>query len=303
MRDDRSVTLPAADPFTSLAAHFGMLLGVADLEAVVGHPWAKMRLHNAWLHGGGVVWGFGIGVDGPGRELRISPGLALDDLGRELYLPVLNCLDLAQWYAEHDKEVESREIPGGVAFDAHVVARFRACLARPVPALASSCDGADAETAYSRLRETTELLLVPGRSGRTSRYPRLRRLFGLPGTGDAEIDTAIGQEVDPLRAQVTAASDAGRSRAWLDAVRRCAALDTVDHRPGGLDDGDGSVLLPGTGDAGVVLGDLLDLRIVTEAGTTTAGVGTVDVATRTSHVDTATLLELASAGAMVHGGA
>ncbi|MEV5273385.1 MULTISPECIES: hypothetical protein [Streptomyces] len=301
MHDERSATLPASDPFTSLAAHFGMLLGVSDLEAVVGHSWAKMRLHNAWLHGGGVVWGFGISVDGPSREVRVTPGLALDELGRELYLPVLSCLDLAKWLDEQKEKAENREILDGLV-DAHVVARFRACLARPVPALTSPCDGAGAETAYSRLRETAELFLVPGRSTRAGRYLRLRRLFGLPGTGVASKDKAISQEVDPLRAKVTSAPETDRPGMWLDAVRHCAALDSVDRRPAGLDDGDGSGLLPGSGDADVVLGDLHDLRLVTVKGTTTAE-GKVDVATRTSHVDTATLLELASAGTISHGGA
>ncbi|MGW3668125.1 hypothetical protein [Streptomyces sp. NPDC005141] len=298
MNDEHSATLPALDPFTSLAAHFGMLLGVADLETVVGHAWAKVRLHNAWMHGGGVVWGFGISVDGPSREVRVAPGLAIDDLGRELYLPDLSCLDLAAWFAQHQAELEPNH-----PITAHVVARFRACLARPVPALASPCDGAGSETAFSRLRETPQLLLVPGPSARTGRYLRLRRLFGLPGTDDAETDTAIGQEVDPLRTQVAAASDADRSRAWSNAVRRCAALDTVDRRPGGLADHDGSSLLPGAEHADVVLGDLIDLTLVTSPDGTTTASGTVDLATRTSHVDTATLLELASAGAIPHGGA
>jgi hypothetical protein len=233
--------------------------------------------------------------------VRVTPGLALDELGRELYLPVLSCLDLAEWFDEQKKKAENPQIFDG-AVDAHVVARFRACLARPVPALTSPCDGAGAETAYSRLRETAELFLVPGRSTRAGRYLRLRRLFGLPGTGVASKDTVISQEVDPLRATVMAAPESDRPRMWLDAVRRCAALDSVDRRPTDMD-GDGSALLPGSGDADVVLGDLHDLRLVTVDGITTAGVGTIDVATRTSHVDTATLLELASAGTIPHGGA
>ncbi|GAA0497733.1 hypothetical protein ACFQ2B_02675 [Streptomyces stramineus] len=303
MNGDRNATLPAADPFTSLAAHFGMLLGVADLETVVGHAWAKVRLHNAWLHGGGVVWGFGISVEGPSREVQVSPGLAVDGLGRELHLPTLSCLDIAQWLEENRERVTMRETPEGDTFDAHVVARFRACLARPVPALVSPCEGADAETAFSRLRETAELLLVPQRSVRTVRYPRLRRLFGLPGTGDAKRDAAVGREVDPLRARAENAAESERPDVWLDAVRRCAALDTVDRRPAGLDGQDGSALLPGAEPADVVLGDLTGLRLTTVDGATTACVGAVDVATRTSHVDTTTLVELAAAGAIPQGGA
>ncbi|MFC5219686.1 hypothetical protein [Streptomyces coerulescens] len=301
MQGEHSATLPPPDPFTSLAAHFGMLLGVADLEAVVGHAWAKMRLHNAWLHGGGVVWGFGISLDGPRREVKIAPGLALDDLGRELHLPVLSCLDLAKWFEENEEKVKTRPTTDGVAFDAHVLARFRACLDRPVPALTSPCDSAGAQTTYSRLRETCELLLVPGRSTpRRDRSPRLRRLLGLPGTGDAVTDAAIAEDVDGLLDKVKAAADADRPRLWLEAVRKCAALDTVDRRPA---DADGSGLLPGGEPGGVILGDLVDLRLITVGGTTTAGCDLIDVATRTSQVDTVTLVELASAASLPRGGA
>lgn len=300
MHDERSAALPCHDPFTSLAAHFGMLLGVADLEAVVGHSWAKMRLHNAWLHGAGVVWGFGIRVDKQSREVQATPGLALDGLGRELHLPVLSCLDLAEWFHKNRKEL-SGEITEDGKFDAHVVARFHACLARPVPALASTCDGAGAETAYSRLRETAELLLVPGRFRRPpGRYLRLRRLFGLPGTGDSEVDNAIGEEVDPMLHEVKKVSEAERPLVWLDTVRRCAALDTIDRRPA---DPDGSGLLPDSEPADVVLGDLIGLRLVTVGDTTTADFDKIDVAVRTSHVDTATLVELASAASNTQGGA
>jgi hypothetical protein len=40
-------------------------------------------LHSAWLHRSGVVWGFEVGVDGT-RTLTVTPGLAVDGIGREL---------------------------------------------------------------------------------------------------------------------------------------------------------------------------------------------------------------------------
>ena len=56
--------LPAS-PFTALQYHFGMLLGVDDLETAQAYPRGKIRLHNAWLHREGVVWGFNVVVQQP----------------------------------------------------------------------------------------------------------------------------------------------------------------------------------------------------------------------------------------------
>ena len=95
--DSLATTLPS-DPFTDLAVQFGMLLGVADFDALAANPRGKMRLHNAWLHGQGVIWGYPVSVDSPSRELRVGPGLALDAVGHELYLSVMSCLDLGAWY-------------------------------------------------------------------------------------------------------------------------------------------------------------------------------------------------------------
>jgi len=44
-----------ADPFTALQFHFGMLLGVDDLETLAANPRGKTWLHNAWLHREGVA--------------------------------------------------------------------------------------------------------------------------------------------------------------------------------------------------------------------------------------------------------
>ena len=66
-----------ANPYTALQFHFGMLLGVDDLEVSQAYPRGKMRLHNSWLHREGVVWGFNVRLN-ERNELAVSPGLALD---------------------------------------------------------------------------------------------------------------------------------------------------------------------------------------------------------------------------------
>ena len=185
--DSLATTLPA-DPFTDLAVQFGMLLGVADFDALAANPRGKMRLHNAWLHGQGVSWGYPVTVDNTSRELQVGPGLALDAVGHELYLPVMSCLDLGAWFDTTSANQGALNVvtnkDGSVTFDAYVVVRFAACLAQPVPAMASPCEGSASGTAYSRVNETVELLLMPNQApDRQVTFPELRALLGVPALG------------------------------------------------------------------------------------------------------------------------
>src|SRR5262245_50284698 len=155
-----------ANPFTALRPHFGMLLGVEDLDVLQGYARGKMRLHNAWLHGPGAVWGLGVRFEARagGTVLAVDPGLAVDGAGRELYLARTACLDLGQWYEKNKDDPAftfADEPDGGKRFSAAVVACFRACADRPVPAIATPCEGTGAESAFSRVEETVELLLKP----------------------------------------------------------------------------------------------------------------------------------------------
>src|SRR3954454_19531456 len=71
------------NPFVALRVAYGMLLGEDDFRTMMGNPRGKQMLHAAWLHGSGVVWGYGVTVNGL-KELKVAAGLAVDGLGREL---------------------------------------------------------------------------------------------------------------------------------------------------------------------------------------------------------------------------
>ena len=89
------------DPFVALHPHYGMLLGVADFQADQAYHRGKMRLHNAWAHGWGVLWGLGVSVDASKGEVAVAPGLALDGRGRELHNDGAMCLNVARWFEAH----------------------------------------------------------------------------------------------------------------------------------------------------------------------------------------------------------
>jgi hypothetical protein len=292
-----ATALPA-DPFTDLAVQFGMLLGVADFDVLAANPRGKMRLHNAWLHGQGVIWGYPISVDSTSRELRVGPGLALDAVGHELYLPVMSCLDLGAWYdtTSADQSAglhKTTNKDGSVSFDAYLVARFAACLAQPVPAMASPCDGSASNTAYSRVNETVELLLMPNQAPpRQVTFPELRGLLGVPAAGQPD------QTVQDALKAIAALPEGQRAQGWLDQLRTILAPEIERLAPPGITNtqADSSLLFPVDEPADVVLAQLTGITLTPAAdGTRTASITTINTSVRWSHVPTATIVELLAA--------
>lgn len=290
----------ATDPFRSLRVHFGMLLGVDDFEAIGAYHRGKGWLHNAWLHREGVVWGLGVHTDLARGELKVLPGLALDGLGRELHHGHTACLSLAAWYDAHKDDGElAAQLgdDGAVTFDAHIVMLFKTCPARQVPALAEPCSGNDSTTAASRVDETVELRLVPGRAPTPPAppYHRLRLLFGLEA---AHVDdngdvTAGDQDVLAARDAALALPDADQPAEFLKYFRRFAALDAIDLSPATVDDGELAVYTPEREPAPIVLADVTGVTLTPkEAGGFTLGAATVDPTVRPTHVATRTIQEL-----------
>jgi hypothetical protein len=283
-----------ANPYIALQYHFGMLLGVDDLETAQAYPRGKIRLHNAWLHREGVVWGFDVQFN-KRRELAVMPGLALDAAGHELHLDTTACVDLGKWYDKHKDDegfTFTATTTGAVQFDAHVVARFRACLARPVPAIADPCGCVDGDTAFSRITETVELLLRPGKApAKNLGYHRLRILFALEDDDATKYD-----EVRIRREAILAMATVQQPRAYLDAFREFAALDEIDLTPQVDESGAVASLFPEE-PTDVVLADVLGIVVGAAAGGA-SGSATLDplptpnVRIRRSHVATATIQEL-----------
>jgi hypothetical protein len=282
-----------ADPFTALQFHFGMLLGVDDLETGQAYPRGKIRLHNAWLHREGVVWGLGVAFNDHG-ELTVDPGLALDAAGHELHLDRLACLDPGKWYAAHkdDPDFTFTDAGGGKKFSVHVVARFKACLTRPVPAIVEPCAGAQTSTAFSRVFETVELLLRPGLSQpKDLGYHRLRILFQI------EDDSPAYADVEARRETIQALPAGQQPAAYLKALREFAALDEIDLKPQQATDGEPASIFP-EDPTEVVLADVDGIVVKPGASgaaddwvlVTPAPVPVVTV--RRSHIATATIQEL-----------
>ena len=294
-------TLPDT-PFTSLRYHFGMLLGVDDFSTEQRYHRGKMRLHNAWLHRAGIVWGLDVELVDDKREIAVEPGLALDPTGRELHLDVRCCMDIAAWFDEHAEEAGADTLAdGSVEFDGRIELAFCSCGTLPVPAIAGPCEGAEVDSAYSRTYETVAIRFVPelAEPG-PAPYPRLRLLFGLEDGVPADLDDRA--EVVAARTEVLALAPDDQPEKLLEYFRRFADLDTRVMVPASAPDSQERLCYPGTDDDGVVLANIRSIKLEGSKGNWTLAGWTLDRTPRRAHVATQTIQELLC-GRILSGGA
>lgn len=226
------------NPFLALQVAYGMLLGEDDFRTLMGNPRGKQMLHTAWLHGCGVVWGYRPSVEGV-RTLKVSPGLAVDGLGRELRADTSWCLDVSEWLKKHADVLD--EGCRNQTVHACLVARFGCCPTDPVPALADPCDITRQRDAPSRIVEGVRLELQPGRCPERARpYHRVRVLLGLDDVGE---DDRPGEYALRALRHVLGRDPGERAEALLEAFRRLAAWDVMDLAPAS-EQGDGLSLFP-----------------------------------------------------------
>lgn len=228
MSTDNPVAVPI-NPFVALQPHFGMLLGVDELATLQGYASGKMRLHNAWLHRSGAVWGLRVEMK-DAREVRVQPGLAVDGWGRELSLAVARCLDVARWYQLNRVELGLPDAAVGarVTFEGQVVLRHAGCLDSPVPGISEGCSSTGTPLRYSRLRDEVDVRLrpLPTVAPPAPPYRALRVLFG--------IEPPVSPDDDALmtaRTTALALPDAERGAALAALVSDFAADDAMGQSP------------------------------------------------------------------------
>ncbi len=141
---------------------YGQRLGVVDFSDWLWYHAGKQRFHNLNSHGIGVLCGLRAEPYlRPGEErttlLTITAGAAFDDCGREVIVPVDQCVDVAAWYLQNEDRLTE-----WVTLDDHCLCvglRYRECPSDPGPAPRDPC-GCDAGGCeYARVREGFELRL------------------------------------------------------------------------------------------------------------------------------------------------
>jgi hypothetical protein len=160
------------DPLSRLRFHYGQCLSAEDFEAEQRYFVLRRRLHNALLHGVGTVWGLAIRRQEPagegGPRLICDPGMAIDPLGREIWVLQPLCLDVAAletgfWQQLRRPDGTEGNAEGSTAASdirrAYVVLRYEACLSDAVPVIPVACGDDHEGLAPSRLRDSFRLCL------------------------------------------------------------------------------------------------------------------------------------------------
>lgn len=79
------VSQPVASPLKRVKYTQGMVLGVDEFQTEQEYFLQKLRRHNRYLHGWGVVCGLSVSVDGD--IVKVDEGYALDCAGNEILVP------------------------------------------------------------------------------------------------------------------------------------------------------------------------------------------------------------------------
>ncbi len=183
--DDPDPATPG-DPLVRLRYHYGQLLGAEDFSTEQRYFVLRRRLHNALLHGVGTVWGLRVsavaGAEPATLQLHCAPGLAIDPLGREVFLPEAVCLDVSGLAATPfwqdlspppsaaaelplEGEAEGEEEAGDPPAESrvrrvYVLLYYRACLSAPVPAVVPPCTETADAMVHSRVQDSYRLCLA-----------------------------------------------------------------------------------------------------------------------------------------------
>jgi len=276
------------NPFVALRVAYGMLLGEDDFRVLMGSPRGKQMLHSAWLHGTGVVWGYEVTRSGV-WDVKVSAGLALDGIGRELINEATQCLDVRDLVSSKPKQTE--QDCSSWTVEACLVAEFDSCLTAPVPTLADPCDVTRKHDDFSRVVERARLSFRPGCCPRPVRpYHRIRVLLGLADVGT---DDPAGQQALAGRRKAAAAAPDERAEVLVHVFRRLAALDAAELRPASESGDCFLTLFPVTEEESAVVLACVEIDVRERDGCPEITDVRIDSAVRTTLLPTATIQELA----------
>jgi hypothetical protein len=135
------------------------LLTVDDMVTDQEYFRQKMRRHNRFLHGWGVVCGLNVtpapGPNAPWR-VQIGEGYALGPFGDEIYVAEPAFLDLAKCGPGGSTDpCDPSHTTGspGIGGTIYVAIQYAECFSSPVRAMASTCGCGDDGCEYSRIRD------------------------------------------------------------------------------------------------------------------------------------------------------
>jgi hypothetical protein len=276
--------LPAL-PYTALRVAYGMLLSEDDFRVLMANPRGKQMLTAAWLHGSGVVWGYQVRREGTDK-LTVSPGLAVDGIGRLCAQDSSSSVGLSAWV---DKNVNRDDGDCGTeTIHACLTVEFSCCRTHPVPTLSDPCDVTRKHDDFSRVVETSYLSLHRGNCPCPDPpYHRTRVLLGIdePGRHDP-----AGEEALAARRRVAETPDDERPQALLAEFRRMTVLDSAYMKP--AEEATGATLFPVLPEHAPVVLACLEIEVKRNDGCVEIGCVEIGPCCRRALLPTTTIQEL-----------
>ena len=142
------------DPLKRVNYEFGLVLGVDEFIAEQCYFLEKHYAENRTLHGCGTVSGLHVtvGENGEDIEVRVSPGIGIDQYGRMFIVSREQCASILAW-------LESQELEAG-EHRIFVTAHYNECLTDLVPIAGEPCDNGDDLAGASRIKDITDIELT-----------------------------------------------------------------------------------------------------------------------------------------------
>ena len=145
------------------------LLTADDLTVEQDYYRQKLRLHNRYLHGWGVVCGCSVEpVDGAsGLQVRVLPGYVVSPPGDEILIDRPVEVDLQRGVQDPPCEVRWPCPPPGAistsedgSVTAYLAVRYAECHSRPLRVHPAGCGCDETSCEYSRVRESFEIKVL-----------------------------------------------------------------------------------------------------------------------------------------------
>ena len=160
-----------AEPLRRVAYEAGMMLGLEATRDEQEYHRRRLTRHQYWLQGYGTLAGLHVriqpdshtnGTDSMTVRILVTPGIAVDGLGREIMVHETYCIDLGQWLAAQTEA----ELAEGFALADNllwlkVTVRHKDCPIARQPVLTSKLNLSTDPVQPSRTADSVNLELIP----------------------------------------------------------------------------------------------------------------------------------------------
>jgi hypothetical protein len=157
------------EPLERLRYFPRQLLTADDMRVEQEYVREKLRRHNRYLHGWGVVCGCTLEVVAEAKpwKVRVYPGYVVGPQGDEIWID--ECVDVDLTTGAHDQPCAVRwpcpplgepPDPRDTSIAVYVAVRYAECYARPVRVHPAGCGCDETGCEYSRTRESFEIRVL-----------------------------------------------------------------------------------------------------------------------------------------------